>query len=92
MNNYYPLTWVRAKLGDEAVNTMTVTPGERKDRSYCFADETWERLIVKTNSRHNITHVAFTPKYKGVWLSLKRAKRNWYKACWHLAPSDRQGL
>ena len=90
--NYYPLKRIRDRIGSDEVNTMTVTPWEKKSRRYCFADQTWEWLIVTTNNHYSITNVSFTPKYKGVWLSLKRAKWKWYKVCRHLGRADRQGL
>lgn len=90
MNNYYPLSRVRDKLWNEEVQQMIVTPTERKGWSYLFATNDWERLRVETNNRYNITSVAFTPKYKGLWMSLKRAKTKWFRICRYLGKLARE--
>lgn len=77
--NYYPLKRVLKYFWG---GQMNVSPEERKSWKYQFTDWMWEELVVTANSRHDITSVTFTPKYKGIWLSLKRAQRKWYKACW----------
>lgn len=80
MNNYYPLKWMRDKLGDNS-QPIVVTPTEKKGWSYLFADESGERLRVETNSHHYITSIVFTPKYRSVWISLKIHKKKWFRIC-----------
>ena len=75
MNNYYPLKWVRDKIGNELTEQIVITPGESRSWSYMFADESGEFLIVKANAHHNITSVIFTPKFRSVGISLKIHKK-----------------
>lgn len=81
MNSYYPLKWVRDRIGDELVQQMIVTPGESKSWSYLFADWNGEWLLVETNAHHIITSVSFTPKFRSVWISLKIHKKKWFRIC-----------
>lgn len=81
MNNYYPLKWVRDKIGNELTEQIVITPGESRSWSYMFADESGEFLIVKANAHHNITSVIFTPKFRSVGISLKIHKKKWFKVC-----------
>lgn len=89
-NNYYPFKWIKDKIWKDEAEQMIVTPREKWSYQYTFASKDGEWLNVETDYRHNITSVAFTPKYKGVWISLKRAKRKWYKACWYFGHTDKQ--
>lgn len=75
---------MRDKLWAEEVQQMVVTPTERKGWSYSFATNDWECLTIATNRQHTITNVSFTRKYKGLGLSLKRARKKWFRVCRYL--------
>lgn len=88
MNNYYPLTRVSKKLGNEQVEQMIVTPTEKKGWRYLFAWDDGDRMIIEANHHHKITNVSFTHKYKGIWMSLKRAQTKWFKICRYLGAAS----
>ena len=80
-NKYYPFSWVEKKLGKKCRDKIKITPGDKKSWNYSYSDERGEGFSVETNARHNITSVIYTPFYKGLWLSLKRARKACYKVC-----------
>ena len=88
MNNYYPLKRIRDKIGNEQVEQMVATPTEKSGWCYLFANNDGERLTVKVNHHHKITDVSFTHKYKGVWMSLKRAQTKWFRICRYLGAAS----
>ena len=81
MNNYYTLSRLCDKLTNELI---VATPTDKKGWSYLIADDDWEWLKIEANLQYRITNVSFTHKYKGVWMSLKRAQTKWFKVCRYL--------
>lgn len=80
-NNYYPFSWVEKKLGEKCRYKIKITPGDKKSWNYSYSDESGEGFSIETNARHSITSVIYTPFYKGLGLSLKRAMKKRYKLC-----------